>query len=243
MRIQEVLFALLLCLALPCLAENAATVMFSSGGAQIIAPDGQVRPAGRGAELGEGETLETRAGRVQLRFRDGASMSLQPETRFRVDAFHFSAYGGTGDNAFFSLLKGGFRTLSGLIGKERREQYKVDAVVATIGIRGTDYSALLGEPGLDVATFGGVVEVCNDAGCALVKAGESVRVADRDTLPVPGGRRHVPEMGSVPAAPQIAAPRIIDLPAAPASPVGNMNTPPPTGGNNMQSAPTAGPYR
>ena len=45
--------------------------------------------------------------------------------------------------AFFRLLKGGFRSVSGLIGKIDREDYRVNTPVATIGIRGTVYSARL----------------------------------------------------------------------------------------------------
>jgi hypothetical protein len=43
--------------------------------------------------------------------------------------------------AFFRLVKGGFRSVSGLIGKISREDYRVETPVATIGIRGTAYSA------------------------------------------------------------------------------------------------------
>lgn len=45
--------------------------------------------------------------------------------------------------AFLRLLKGGFRTVSGLIGKANPEEYRVTTPVATIGIRGTDYYAYL----------------------------------------------------------------------------------------------------
>lgn len=184
---MKILFPLaLLWVACNCFAEGAASVIFASGGAQIVGKDGQARVAARGGELEAGDTVETGDGRVQLRFNDGASMSLQPSTRFRIDEFRFVAQNGkasAGDRGFFSLLKGGFRTLSGLIGKERREQYKVNAAVATIGIRGTDYSAELSDRGLWVRTFGGLVEVCSDVGCILVAQGETVLVADRSRLP------------------------------------------------------------
>ena len=39
--------------------------------------------------------------------------------------------------AFFRLVKGGFRSVSGLIGKISRDDYRVETPVATIGIRGT----------------------------------------------------------------------------------------------------------
>lgn len=169
-----------------CFAQSAANVVFASGAAVVVAKDGQARPVVRGGEIAAGETIDTADGRVQLRFLDGASMSLQPSTRFRVDDYRFSAQGskaGDDDRGFFSLLKGGFRTITGLIGKERRAQYRVDTVVATIGIRGTDYSAQLGEAGLSVSTFGGLVEVCSEAGCVDVRPGETAVVPERGQRP------------------------------------------------------------
>lgn len=51
--------------------------------------------------------------------------------------------GQQGSRAFFKLLKGGFRAVSGLIGKADRNEYRVSTPVATIGIRGTDYLLVL----------------------------------------------------------------------------------------------------
>lgn len=48
-----------------------------------------------------------------------------------------------GSRAFFRLLKGGFRAVSGLIGKVDRNEYRISTPVATIGIRGTDYLLIL----------------------------------------------------------------------------------------------------
>jgi len=45
--------------------------------------------------------------------------------------------------AFFRLLKGGFRAVSGLVGRFNHEEYQVATPVATIGIRGTDYEAVI----------------------------------------------------------------------------------------------------
>lgn len=211
---KSFVFLLLALLSLTCFAQNAATVIFTSGKAQIVGKDGQARPALRGSGLDAGETVETMDGRVQLRFLDGASMSLQAATRFRIDEFRFVDQGGkasAGDSAFFSLLKGGFRTLSGLIGKEHREQYKVDAVVATIGIRGTGYAAHLDEAGLDVSTFAGLVEVCSNAGCAFVAAGESVYVTDRDSPPR-RDRGKNDGIGFVPTVPDVPPPQTVELP-------------------------------
>lgn len=44
----------------------------------------------------------------------------------------------TPQRAFFRLLKGGFRAVTGAIGKLREEDYRITTPVATIGIRGTE---------------------------------------------------------------------------------------------------------
>lgn len=66
---------LFFCLSAACYAQGAASVLLS-GQAQIVDRDGQSRTALRGAELSVGETVDTADGRVQLRFRDGAQVSL-----------------------------------------------------------------------------------------------------------------------------------------------------------------------
>jgi hypothetical protein len=203
--------------SVPCFAQSAGSVVFVAGAAVIVAKDGQARPVVRGAEFYSGETIDTADGRVQLRFLDGASMSLQPATRFRIEDFRFVAQdgkAGADDRGIFSLIKGGFRTITGLIGKQRREQYRVDTVVATIGIRGTDYSAQLGDAGLSVSTFGGLVEVCSGAGCVQVGPGDTAVVPERDSRPLLQGQLDgaldgsaVPGLPSSPVvSPEVVAP-------------------------------------
>ena len=54
---------------------------------------------------------------------------------------------GTG-RAFFRLLKGGFRAVTGLVGRRDRSNYRVATPVATIGIRGTDYVVVMIDPAI-----------------------------------------------------------------------------------------------
>ena len=44
---------------------------------------------GKGAELIAGDTVFTHSGRAQLRFTDGAFVSLQPNSEFRIDEYRF----------------------------------------------------------------------------------------------------------------------------------------------------------
>lgn len=174
-------FAIWLCLfvtvSLPALADEAATVVFFSGQPQVIAASGAARPMLRGERIAAGETVDSVDGRVQLRFRDGASMSLQPATRFRIDRFRYA--GGdpaAGDGVLMTLLKGGLRTVTGWLGKKDRSQYRIDTTVATIGIRGTEFGAILDETGLLVTTYAGLVEVCSEVACRDVAPSETVWV-------------------------------------------------------------------
>lgn len=196
-------FCLWLFCSVSAMAAGAATVVFFSGQPQLIAADGGSRPLVRGAEVLAGETIDTADGRVQLRYRDGATMSLQPATRFRIDRFQYSGDRVVaGDGVVMTLIKGGLRTVTGWLGRKDRSQYRIGTSVATIGIRGTEFGALLDESGLLVTTYSGLVEVCSDVGCRDVAPSETVWVRAagarpelRDQAPgrTPAGTGVIPE--------------------------------------------------
>ncbi|MBM3390685.1 MAG: FecR domain-containing protein [Betaproteobacteria bacterium] len=163
-------------------AAGAARVDFAVGDVKALSPDGRSRTLGKGAEIENGETVDTGSGRTQLRFSDGAMVSLQPQTQFRIDAYEFKGAADGSEKGFFSLLKGAMRTITGAIGKADRKAYRLDTAVATIGIRGTEYAVAYGRS-ITVTTGSGLIEVCNNAGCLLVEAGQSAYVLDANTPP------------------------------------------------------------
>ena len=79
-----------------------------------------------------------------------------------------------------SLLAGGIRTLTGRIGKTRRDAYLMNTPTASIGVRGTDYELRLcagdcpaGSPdGLYLGVTEGQIEARNEAGTFGLKAHE-----------------------------------------------------------------------
>ncbi|MBZ0145453.1 MAG: FecR family protein [Rhodocyclaceae bacterium] len=164
-------------------AANAARVDFALGDVKALAPDGRSRPLAKGAEIASGETIDTGSGRAQVRFSDGAQVSLAPQTQFRIDEYRFAGKADGSEKGFFSLLKGAMRTITGLVGRSNRDNYKVNTTVATIGIRGTEYSVNYGNS-INVTTGEGIVEVCNAAGCLIVNSGETAYVPDANTRPV-----------------------------------------------------------
>lgn len=162
-------------------AASAARIEYASGKVVAIAPNGNQRELTRGALLDSGDAIRTGdTGRVQLRFTDGAMMSLQPQTEFRIDDYSYNGKVDGQEKGFFSLIKGGLRTITGLIGKGQRDNYRVNTAVATIGIRGTEYSTVFtgGSDGvLNLSTGEGAIEICNAGGCVIISSGESAVVS------------------------------------------------------------------
>jgi hypothetical protein len=191
---------LVLTLLLPALALGqdsvpAGHVVHVSGEAYRETADGRRLALRTGDPVHAGDTLVTAAGgRLQVRTQDGGMLALRSASRLRIDAYTFQS-GREKDRSWFSLLKGGLRSLSGLIGKDDEEAYRVDTPVATIGIRGTLYDALLcrdddcppdPEPvpdGLYAGVSFGRVMLRNPAGELLLGPNAFGYVADAETPP------------------------------------------------------------
>ena len=70
----------------------------------------------KGAQLNEGDLVTTNEGRSQLRFIDGAQMSLPPRTEFRIEEYKFEGKTDGSERAVLNLVRGGMRTVTGSIG-------------------------------------------------------------------------------------------------------------------------------
>jgi FecR protein len=172
----------------PAWAAAVARVEFSNGNVMAVDRAGQPRPLAKGAQIDEGDTVHTRAGRAQLRFSDGALVSLQPQSLFRIDEYRFNGKQDGNERGFFSLLQGGMRTITGLVGRTNKRNYQVSTAVATIGIRGTEYTVNYGGS-VSGAVGEGEIVVCNGGGCLDVTNGESYYVASADIRPVMTGKK------------------------------------------------------
>src|SRR5687768_14669258 len=150
---------------------NAARVDLAVGNVTATGPDGRSRPLTRGAEISEGDTVNTQQGRAQLRFADGAYMSLQPQTEFKIEEFRFAGKEDGKSGIVMNLIKGGMRTITGLIGRTNRHSYKLKTEVATIGIRGTEYSVQYGNS-IEVFCAGGSINLENQGGSLTISGGQ-----------------------------------------------------------------------
>ncbi|MBP6851030.1 MAG: FecR domain-containing protein [Rhodoferax sp.] len=178
--------ALLMALA----AAYPLTVHGAAGVAQFAVGDVTVRrgaanlPVAKGQAIESGDNIVTGAsGQTQIRFSDGGLVSLTPNSQFNINRYA-DENDGNKDSFAVSFLRGSMRAITGLIGKRKAENYKVTTNTATIGIRGSAFSAKINPDGtMDVAGEQDTIEVCTNAGCVSLIVGEIVRVDRPDSLP------------------------------------------------------------
>jgi hypothetical protein len=175
----------------------AGQIIMAKGEAWRTGADGAREALIAGAAVYSGDTIDTVEGVLQIRFTDQGLVDLTTHTRFVIDeyAFHGKA---KKDKGFFSLLAGGLRTVTGLIGKKRQTDYRLFASSATVGIRGTVYQARLCQgdcpvaDGLYVTGNEGLIAVINNAGEVILGHGMSAYVRDYNTAPILIERNPVP---------------------------------------------------
>lgn len=123
------------------LASNA-TVTQLSGTLSVKKADGSVRILSQKSQIETGDTLNTQQDSyAQIKFSDGAQVTLKPNTAIKIDNFKFSEEKPQDDSFLYSLVKGGLRAVTGIVGKRSRDKYQLGTATATIGIRGTTFSA------------------------------------------------------------------------------------------------------
>ncbi len=123
--------------------RTIARAVFVRRGLTAMSVDGKQRSLKAGSAIFEGDTLSTNTNAYAiLVFKDKSRISLQANTVFRVDEMKFDKNKAENSTALFSLLRGGLRTITGLIGKLNPRKYKMRTRLATIGIRGTGYDLM-----------------------------------------------------------------------------------------------------
>lgn len=199
LRLTVVVLALLA----PSLAQAAAGQVLFALGRVEIQRGGQVLSATRGTAVEVGDVVTTGpTGMVQLRMQDGALLSLRYGSSLQVEEYRMpvaataaaapagDSLAASGGRSALRLLRGAFRTVTGLIGKSPADSYSVATPVATIGIRGTDYSAAYCSGdcggtanGLYLGVSNGGIEVANSAGSLTLGNDQYGYVRDGGTPP------------------------------------------------------------
>jgi len=159
--------------------------------------DGTVKVLAAKSEVESGDTLVAEKNTyAQIRFIDNSEITLRPGTTFKIDNFAYDADKPEADSAAFSLVKGGLRSITGLLGKRNKEKFQLKTPAATIGIRGTTFIAQWVEPalpaapvpnlapGLHVAVLDGLIVVTNAGGAQNFPAGQFGFVPNMTVPPV-----------------------------------------------------------
>jgi len=165
------------------LAAPIGTVIFVLGDARIVSPSGS-RTVRKGTTIEEGESLVTDANAsVQLRMADQGFIAVRPGTNMRFDEYRYAGKEDGSEKGVMSLVSGGFRTITGAIGRLNKQNYTVKTPTSTIGIRGTDHEIVhilpavpggpqIGQPGsYDKVNVGGAF-IQTDAGRVNVNANQ-----------------------------------------------------------------------
>ncbi len=126
--------------ATPAYAAVAGRVLVSVGDSVAIRNGQEVRLR-FGSQIEDKDTLRTSAaGTLQVRFTDQSIVALREKSTFKLEQYAYAKEKGGAQRAVFNLIKGGFRTITGFIGKSNQKSYSVKTAAATIGIRGTHYA-------------------------------------------------------------------------------------------------------
>jgi hypothetical protein len=136
------------------------------------------------------------ASNAQLRMSDGAVIAIRAQSEFKINEYKFSGKEDGSEKANLSLVKGGVRAVTGSIGRSNQDNLKVNAVVATVGIRGTGFNInycngdcinkdkSAAKDGLYAGVFEGKISVTNQAGTETLGINQYLFVADKDAVPV-----------------------------------------------------------
>jgi len=178
----------------------AAVITHLSGTLTAKRSDGSVKLLAVKSEVQVGDVLTTEQETyARLKFTDGGEVVLRPGSSLKVDTYVFNEAKPEEGRSMFSLLKGGLRAVTGLIGKTNKENVGYATPTATIGIRGTNFGALFcqndcgGIPtvsgqspsnGLYVDVSQGAVIVSNPGGAQVFQSGQFGFVANLQTPPV-----------------------------------------------------------
>jgi hypothetical protein len=174
--------------------NHAAQVILAKGQVTAVNQAGESRKLKRRSKVFSGDIIKTGTnGSVQLRFIDKALMTIKANSEMDISSYQ-SGENGQKEEAIMNLVKGGFRTITGKIGKGDKSAYKVSTPAASIGIRGTNYEVQQ-EPsgGFVMAVYSGGISVQNESGTLDLGLGSDFNFVRVSSGSAPVGLLSAPE--------------------------------------------------
>jgi hypothetical protein len=138
----------------------------TKGNVTAISAVGESRELKRRSKIMSGDIIKTGlVSSIQIRFVDKALMTIKANSEMNIAEYQLANPNeNIKEKALMKLVKGGFRTISGQIGKGDKSAYRVDTPAASIGIRGTNYEVHQEASGdFVIAVYSGGISVENAA--------------------------------------------------------------------------------
>lgn len=175
-----------------------AQVVWIKGSVTAVAPDNTSRVLKRRDAIFEKDTLISDPSSTgEIVFSDGGLLAIREDSELRISEYKFNKAAPAGDKQVVDVVKGGFRTITGAISKVSPDSYQVKTPVATIGVRGTDYSLVFKKKcdkntagnekcGLLLKINNGIIEVSSDGGSLTLNAGSgnAFAMVGADGIPI-----------------------------------------------------------
>ncbi len=124
------------------IAQTAGVVQFVAGEVKILTGAGGERAARKGVPLNVGDTVQTPVGGLaQVKMGDGAIVVVQSDSLLTVAEFHYAGVEDGTEKVRYKLEHGGFRAVTGAIGRTHKKNYLIETPIAHMGVRGTDHES------------------------------------------------------------------------------------------------------
>lgn len=161
--------------AVPVSAWAAGGYLYDAVGSVSVAIGRNApRPVVRNEAVASGTVIRTGDNsHAVLKFEDGQVVSMQANSVLLVREYRYEPEQAELSSAVFSMFKGGMRFITGRIGQRNPGAFRLATPNTTIGIRGTDFFAVLTNDGLYSQVLSGSISVTNSAGMAIITAGET----------------------------------------------------------------------
>ena len=117
-----------------------------------------------------------------LKFEDGQVVTMQANSVLHVREYRYDARRIENSSVVLSMLKGGMRFITGLIGQRKKQAFRLLTPNATIGIRGTEFMVIMSGKAMYSQVLRGKVAVTNAAGSVVLGAGQTAVVASTGAL-------------------------------------------------------------
>lgn len=121
---------------------------------------------------------------VQINFIDQTHITMNGEdSSLTIDEYIFNPEINEGNKARFSILKGSFEFVGGLLDKGESENVRLDLDLGSIGVRGTKILRSMKDDECWIYLEEGEIRVFNDGGSVVLKPGDGTRLSAKSIAP------------------------------------------------------------